>query len=438
MFARIWQAGLLATLLATGTVAQAQSLIRDAEIEQTLRLIADPVLRAAGLGTSRVNLYIVNNRELNAFVAGGDNIFLHSGLLAKLDGVAEIQAVIAHEAAHITGGHLARRNLKLRSTNTAAGIGALLAVLAAVGGSGEAAVAIGSGSQEALRRNLLAHSRAEEASADQAGLNYMVGASADVQAMLRVLKLFRGQELLSNNRMDPYVRTHPLWSDRFRLLEDRIASAPKGKPPSDTLKYWHARMVAKFDAFQLPPARILKNTKGNGEIATLSRAIAYHRLPNTKKSEAAVNALVKARPKDPFYWDLKGQFAIENGKAADAIRAYRQAVSLAPKSPLLLAGLGRALVAEGSNAAVREALSVLETSNRLDRANAQVLRDLGRAYAMTGQKGRASLATAERFALQTRFKDAEIHAKRAAGVLPEGTPAWRRAQDILKMAARMK
>lgn len=417
-------------------IAAAQSLIRDAEIENTLKEIAGPVLRAAGLGTSSVNIYIVNSPELNAFVAGGNNIFLNTGLIRRLDTIDQLQAVIAHETGHITGGHLARRNQAMRSAKGAVLIGLLASAAAAASGEGDLAAGLGTLTTEAARRNLLAHTRSEEGSADQASVRYMVGAGADPRAALEVMQIFRGQEILSNSRQDPYVRSHPIWSQRITLLEERVANAPRGKPRSSGEEYRHRRMVAKFDGFIDNPSRVLKDYNGNGELDVLARAVAYHRLPNVKKSLESINALLKARPNDPFYHELKGQFLIEGGKATEAVGSYRKAVALAPGEPLILAGLGRALVATGTPGAMREAVGILEKSNRLDPANARALQDLGRAYAATGNPGQASLVTAERYALSGRFRDAEIHATRASKLLPNGSPGWRRAQDILVVAKR--
>ncbi|MEO0913107.1 MAG: M48 family metalloprotease, partial [Pseudomonadota bacterium] len=328
-----------------------------------------------------------------------------------------------------------RRNEKLRQTRGIAGIGLLLSVAAAAAGGGRGAIAAGAISQEAALRDFLAHTRAEEASADQAGLRYMVGAGADPEAMLEVMKLFVGQEFLSTSRADPYVRTHPLWRDRIRYLEDRVASAPRGKGTDPADAYWHARMVAKFNGFIGNPDRTLRQYRDDKtEAGALARAVAYHQRPNIRRAMAQVDALIRARPNDPFYWELKGQFLLENGDAAASIRAYRQAVALAPSEALILGGLGRALVALDQPGATREALAILEKSRSLVVANARTLRDLAIAYARSGQNGRASLATAERFALQGRLRDASVHARRAAAQLPEGSVGWRQAQDILLAA----
>ncbi|MFQ5622101.1 MAG: M48 family metalloprotease [Paracoccaceae bacterium] len=420
--------------------AAAKSLIRDAEIEATLRRIAAPIFRAAGLGRNSVKIYIINDRDMNAFVAGGRNLFINSGMLQRLKTPQEIQAVIAHEVGHITGGHLARTAELSRGLSGAAAIGMLLAGAAAASGNGQAATAIALSTQNAAQRGFLAHSRAQEAAADQASVRYMVGAGSDPQAILDVLSIFRGQEALRAGRMDPYAQTHPLFSRRYSLLEEAVGNSPVGKPTSPELAQAHARMVAKFEGFQRTPGRVLSETPktDTGEIATLRRAIAWHRLADRKKAAAAMARLLRLSPEDPYYHELHGQFLLENGQARAAVAAYRRATDLAPDEALLQAGLGRALLAVNSPAADRQALKVLQSARRSDGADARMLRDLALAYARAGRPADASLITAERYMLLARFTDAALHAKRAAGQFSEGSAGWLRAQDILRDARRAR
>jgi predicted Zn-dependent protease len=433
-----------AVILSLGLLAAAPawavSLVRDAEIERTLEKIAHPLLRAAGLNPASVNIYIVNDRELNAFVAGGQNIFIHTGLLMRLESIEQLQAVLAHEIGHITGGHLTRRDEALRGARGVSALGMLGAIAAAVGGSPEAGLAIASGTQQAALRSALAHSRGEESNADQASLRYMVGAGSDPGAILEVLRLFRGQEVLMSYRQDPYARTHPLWTERITLLEDRISTLPKGQGPGAADKYWHARMVAKLNAFLLSPSQTLSRTTSSdeSEIAVLTRAIANHRLPNVRQAVANVDALVRARPEDAYYHELRGQILLESAQAAAAVQSYRRAAQLAPGEPLILAGLGRALLNTDDPSGLTEAKEVLTSSANIDSGNPGVWRDLALAHARLGNEGQAALATAERQSLEGRFDDASRSAERAAALLPRGSPGWQQAQDLISMARRAR
>jgi predicted Zn-dependent protease len=409
----------LALALAAGPAA-ALSLIRDAEIEHTLQKIAWPLFRTAGLNPATVHIYVVQDREPNAFVAGGQNIFINTGMLTQVDNIDQLRAVVAHELGHITGGHLARRDQGLEGARGIAAIGMLGAAAAAVGGSPQAGIAIAAGSSQVAQRSALAYSRTEEASADQAGLRYLPASGSDPQAMLDVLSHFRGQEALLGRYADPYAQSHPLWSERIALIEDRVAKMPKGRPPDPDDAYWHARMVAKLGAFLDSPAQTFRHypTSDTSEAADLARAIAWHRRPDPAKASAAIDALIAARPDDAYYLDLKGQFLLESGNAAQAADAYRRAVELAPKEPLILGGLGRALLNMNDDGVTAEARDALARSVAADRANPAVLRDLALAEARLGNEGAAALATAERFTLEGRFRDAERNAARAAALLP--------------------
>jgi len=431
---QIARAFLIGFLMMSGP-ATAQAIIRDAEIEQALRRIAAPILQAAGLPAS-MRIIVVDDRSLNAFIVDSRTIFVHSGLIMRLEGPAELQAVIAHEAAHIANGHYTRRAANIGQANTVARLGLLLGLAAAVASDNPGAgVGVAVGTAISAQRVLFAHTRAEEASADAAGLRYMIAAGTDPAAMLDVLDLFRGQEALSAPRQDPYLRTHPLTRDRLRSIRALAAGAPAPAPDATTL-YWYQRMAAKLSAFQNAPARTLRRVgrDDRSEIARLSRAIAYHRQPDTARAMAEIDALVQMRPGDPYYQELRGQILFESRNYGAAVQAYRRAVALAPRDALILAGYGRALLAADTAAGNRAALDVLTQARARDPFDPRMLRDLALAHARLGQSGLAATATAERYALLGRFDDAQSLATRAMGLLPRGSPGWLRAQDVHDVA----
>ena len=419
----------------TGQALARGGLIRDAEIEATMKRLAYPMLRAAGINPGTVNIYILDDPEPNAFVAGGPNLFINTGLVTRLKTVDQLKAVIAHEIGHMAGGHVTRRDQALGGAKGIAAIGMAGAIAATMAGSPGAGMAIAAGTGNAAYRSALAYSRSEEAAADQAGLRYMVSAGGDPEAILEVLRLFRGQEALLSSSQDAYAQTHPLWSERIMLLESRVAEQKPAPPPDPAEVYWHGRMVAKFKGFIQSPGQVLRAypTSDGSEEATLARAVAYHREPSLKRALAQVDALIAAHPDDPYYHELRGQFLLEAGQAQAAAASYARAVALAPKEPLILGGYGRALLNAGQP---QEAVVTLRKSATMDKANPEVLRDLALAEAQLGNEGAAALATAERFLLAGRFEDALRQAARAEQLLPRGSPGWRRAEDAITMAQR--
>jgi len=434
---------LTATLAATlAPPARALSLLRDPDIEYALKQLAMPVLKAAGLSPSRITILIIDDRSLNAFVADQNHIFIHSGLLLKMKSAAMLQSVLAHEMGHITNGHLLRRPIAARNARTAAGLGAILAGAAAVaaGGGGNAVAGAALGAQSTAIQLFFAHTRAEENAADNSGIRFLANAGIDPQAAVEVMDIFRGQEALPLSRQDAFARTHPLSSDRYRVLQ-RLATGYKGRArPHPDADYWFARAKGKLSAFQRSPKWTLNRAgeSGYADVKLMRQAVAWHRQSKTSKALKAINQAIAMRPSDPYLLELKGQILIESRQFKAATATYARAVKLAPNNPLILGSYGHALLTQGH---IKTAQQVLEKSRSHDRQDTRVVRDLAQAYAKLGNRGMASLLTAERYAMIGRLKDAGIHAKRASDLLPRGSSAWQRAQDVLfaaKAAAKTK
>ena len=411
-------------------IAQAAGLLRDSDIEEGLSQLAAPVLIAAGLSPVSTKILVVNDDRLNAFVIDRRHIFLHSGLILRSKTPEMLQSVIAHEAAHIANGHIARRRQALQLTRNAANFGTALAVaVGAASGSGQAATGIALGIRGSATRKFLSHSRAEESSADQSALGYMVRSGINPMGMVDTLYMFVGQENLIVGRQDPYVRSHPLTRDRMRSVET-MAMAHDDLPSDPGMVYWHARVVGKLSAFQRAPSWTLGRVKDSHseDIKHMHSAIAHGRAGQLNLAIQAIDRAIAQRPNDPFYQDLKAELYMRNRAFFQSARAYKKAHDMRPKDAIILAGYGRALLADGQ---FSQALDILERARVRDFRNSALLRDLGVAYSKLGKNAMASLVTAERYALQGRIKDAKVHANRAAAGLPVGSPSWQRAQDVV-------
>ncbi|MBT0956424.1 M48 family metalloprotease [Alphaproteobacteria bacterium KMM 3653] len=415
--------------------ASAQTILRDAEAERALHELARPVIVQSGLSPSRIRILIIKDESLNAFVLNSQTIFIHSGLLLRMKRPEQLQAVIAHELAHIANGHLTRRPINFRNARNAALVGLALSAAVATR-SPEGALGLAAGSQSTAQRVLLGHNRAEESSADQAGVRYLARAGIDPTAMIEVMELFSGQEALSASRVDPYVLTHPLSRERIRGLRGFAAAYTKATPTSKESIYWFGRVQGKLSAFLRSPKWTLRKVKASdtSDSALVRKALAHHKNSNAKKALGAVNQLLAKRPNDAYAHELKGQILLESRQFGPAVQSYARASALAPNQPLILAGYGRALLATKSSANTQKALGVLSKARDRDNLNPALLRDLAQAYAQTGQPGLASVTTAERYATLGQLKTAGTHAKRASGLLPRGSAPWRRAQDILAAA----
>jgi predicted Zn-dependent protease len=415
--------------------ARAIELLRDADVEYGLTQLAAPILRAAGLSPARIKILVVNDGGLNAFVVSNDVIFVNHGLINRATSAEMLQAVLAHEAAHIANGHITRRMVNYGNARTITGLGLALAAVAAAAGGGEGAVGLAIGAQSSAQRAFLKHTRAEEASADQSGVRFMRAAGADPRGFLEIMQLFHGQDVLAERRQDPYVRSHPLSRDRLRAMEAYVAAYGTDVGPNPTAAYWFARVKGKISAHTRAPKWTLRRTGESGykDVGYLREAVAEARQSRTKQALRAIDNAIAVRPTDPFFHTAKGDILMDTRQFQAAVSAYGRAVKLAPRDALVLAGYGRALLATGN---ITSARTTLEQARSIDFRDGIMLRDLSVAYAKSGQTGMAALVTAERYALSGRMEDAGIHAKRASALLDTGSGPWQRAQDVLIASER--
>lgn len=418
--------------------ADARSYITDTEIELYIRKLATPVFQSAGLSPSAIDLYFINDDTLNAFVAGGQNIFFHTGLLMATETPEQLLGVIAHETGHIAGGHLARSGEILRNASQNALLGIILGAGAALAtGRGDAATAIIQGSQAAVQGSLLQYSRAQESSADQAGIRFLESNHESSRGMLEFLSTLSGQELLSGRSRSPYASTHPLTRDRIAFVEEQVKNSRYSdeKLPED-LQQKHRRMVAKLHGFIRSPARTFKaypDTDTSVE-ARYARAVATYRLPDAEKAVSLVDDLLVDYPGDPYFYELKGQIQFEDAKPAEAEVAYRKAHEALPDAPRIELELSRVLLALDTPEKDQEAQTHLEHVVQLIPNSTFAWRQLAIAYGRNGEHGMSALALAEEAFRAGQEHDAALQANRAKQKLKPHTEAWLRASDIEELS----
>ncbi len=410
-------------------------LVRDAEIEETLRLFADPVFQAARLAPESIRLHLVNSDQVNAFVSGGMRIFLYTGLLRISESPGQVIGVLAHETGHISGGHLARLKDEVESRTTQAILSTALGAAAGIAlGDPRVAQAVISGGATLAERGLLRHSRTEESAADQAALQYLDRSQISSRGLAEFLGILEARESIAGGVQDIYRRTHPLTEDRIRTVRDHAGRSPwTDKALPEDFYRRHARMVAKLDGFLAPPEETLAryDASDKGVAARYARAIAYYRIPELDNALALIDGLIAEAPQDPYFHELRGQMLFENGRAAEALAAYREAVRLAPHAGLIRIELGRAAIDAGAREALAEAVRNLREVVRRSPRSARAWYWLGIAEGRSGRPEFADLALAEHALLIGDVGRATSLAGRAVRRLPENSADWHRAQDIL-------
>jgi predicted Zn-dependent protease len=424
----------LAPVADAGAQSRGASLIRDAEIEATLRAYADPIFAAAGLDTSAVQVHIINDKRINAFVSNGMQIFIHTGLLMEAETPNQVIGVLAHETGHITGGHLARQKEELENRTIEAIIGILAGVAIGVAsGSSEAGVGAATLGQSIAIRNLLQYTQAQEGAADQAAFSLLQATHQSPQGMVDFFRMLSRQEALSAINQDPYMRTHPLTSSRVDSAEAALRASPyaDAKDPPELVER-HERMLAKLIGYLEPLSRVMTKypQKDQSVPARYARAIALFRVSRTDEAIAAMDSLLAEAPNDPFFIEQKAQILYDRGRLAEALPLYRQALDLAPGEPLIRMELAEAQVGLEDPALLEPAIANLNEVVRVEPKNARAFHLLATAYGRSGDAPMADLAQAEEFLARGKWKEARQFAERAQQGLKEGSPGWLKAQDI--------
>ncbi len=431
----------LCALLLPGleTGVQAQSVLRDAETEAFFRDISREMLIGAELDPKNVQIILIGDPSINAFVTGGQNIFIHSGLIAAADNVNELQGVIAHEIGHIAGGHNVRFN---EGAGPATNISLLSLVGAAAliaAGAGEAGLAVLGLGTAAAQGKFLSFTRDQESRADQAGAVYLSKAGLSGKGSIAFFQKLLGQEFrLAIKQENEYARTHPLSGTRIANLENVYERDPAWlRPPDPRLNARFLRIKGKLIGFVAEPARVLQLYPATDQSvpAHYARAYAWHRSAYAEQAAIEADALLRTAPDDPYFLELKGQILLENGKIAEAVPVLRDAVARAPNEPLIMTLLGHALISTEDKADFAEAEPLLKRAIARDRENPFAWYQLGVIYDRKGDAPRAALAAAERYSLESNPRGAAANARVALAGLRRGTPDWIRAEDISLVAA---
>lgn len=427
----------LALLAVTLRPAAAQEILRDAETEQLFKELARPMIQAAGLDPKNVDIVLIQDKDINAFVATGQTVYINSGLVTAAANANQLQGVIAHELGHIAGGHAINTGGQQVASRISI-LSLLLAGAAIAAGATEAGVGILQAGQQAAMGKYLAFSRNQESTADAAATRYLNMAGVSGKGLLDFFKTLENQEYrLAIPQDDAYAYTHPLTQDRIQTLTQALQSSPAwGKPTDPKLEARFQRVKAKLYGFVEDPPIVLRKYPDTDHTvpAHYARAYAYHRSGYPDQANAEADALLQAEPHDPYFLELKGQILLEGGKPAEALPYLRQAVAVAPDQPLIAGTLGHALIATEDKANIKEAETVLRNALDRDNDNPFAWYTLGIAYENDGDEPRAALATAERYNLEGDNKLALPQAVIAMRGLPQGSRDWLRAQDILMVS----
>jgi len=439
---------LAASAAAAPAAAQGIPLIRDTEVENLLKDYSRPIFKAAGLG-SHITMRIVRHESFNAFVIDGLNVFMNTGTILQAKTPNEVIGVIAHETGHITGGHMAALRTRVARDQTKALLLMVLGIGLMVGGAvsgGDSARDVGGagggvmmGGQEMIMRSMLSERRAQESAADQAGVRFLEATRQSGRGMLETFENFAQQEYVSATHQDTFVRSHPVAADRIARLRDLVTKSPYAdQKDSPALQLRHDMARAKISGYLEGRPTVLNRypASDNSLPARYARAIARNCSGKCDQSMGEVDALIKEKPDNPYFWEIKGSFYYWSGKHREAIPSLRKALQLAGgNESLIQVELAQAMMATEDASLLDEAMSLLRRAILTDPTHAPAHHQLATVFYRKGLYPQADLAAAQGHFEEGNVKQAQTFAGRALAKLQRGTPEWLRAEDITKYKA---
>ncbi len=422
-----------------GAQAQQVSLIRDAETEALIADYTAPIFKAAGVASNNIKVHLINDTSFNAFVIDGRNMFINTGAILQSDTPNQLIGVIAHETGHITGGHITALRQQIARMETAALMLQVLSLDAMVGGAfsgngsaSEGGAAMMLGGQQIIMRSILSYRRAQESSADQAGVDYLNKSHQSPAGMLKTFRYFADQSVGITN-IDPYIQTHPVPRERIAQLEAIAQRSPyfdQKDPPQLQLRHDLVRAKIAAYTYENNPQRVLRQYPGDDLPARYARAIVKFHAGGYAAAAPVLAELIAAMPQNPWFYELKATFLMESGNAKDAVEPFRKAVALAPRSGFMRIELAQAMLESGSGSA-DEALKLLRAALIDEDQSYLGYRLESQAYAKLKRFPEADLAAALASFHQGDVKSAKALAERAKNGLAPGSPGWVKAEDIM-------
>jgi len=330
--------------------ANGATLINDTEIEKQITEIIKPVANAADISEKRLKVYIVNDDDFNAFVRGGEDIFVYTGLLKQIKNPNALRAVIAHELGHTIGGHMVQMSQRMHDEMVrtmviqALGVGLMVA-----GGNPTAGVGVMAGATGIAQQSMLSFSRDEERMADDMAVDLMVKANQNPNGLIEVFEQMRDMHGAIESKVNPNRVNHPLTSERINNAKTKISklkkipTKPADKIVTENANYeiLRAKLIGYLDKDKNVITKYPYSNKSDAAI--YARAIANMRGGDLKTAKTGTQTLIKRNPNNPYYYELLGDIEYQFGAYDDSVVAYEKSLKLSKNAPQIETALALVL-----------------------------------------------------------------------------------------------
>lgn len=414
--------------------ANAVTLINDTEIEREITEIISPIADAAKISKDRLKIYIVRDDSFNAFVRGGEDIFVYTGLLKQIKNPNALRAVVAHELGHTIGGHMVQISQRIHDEMVrtmiiqALGVGLMVA-----GGNPTAGVGVMAGATGIAQQSMLSFSRDEERMADDMAVDLMVKANQNPNGLIDVFKQMRDMNGEFETRVNPNRINHPLTSERINNTKNKISklknvpTKTKAETTRENTDYeiLRAKLVGYLDIDKNVITKYPYSDKSDAAI--YARAIANMRSGNLDTAKTGTQTLIKRKPKNPYFYELLGDIEYQYGAYDDSIKAYEQSLKLTKDAPQIETALALVLSERNKPEDKSRAIELCK--------HVILIEPTPLAYwilARVTDGGESDWAMAEFYNMNGDSKNAKKYAKLAQKKSAKNSPEHIKSGDILK------
>ena len=345
--------------------------VEDPEVELYVDGMGRRILEAVGNIRYPYRFFVIQDDSMNAFAVPGGSIFLHSGLIQRVETSDELASVIAHEIVHINARHFASLSSSSDATMLVGVLGVFLAPVL-----GPAALA---GPAVAMTRQL-EFSRQMEEQADNLGVGYLARAGYDPQAAVDFMNRLYRERILNPVGRPRYLLTHPLTDKRIDNLEASIRvlglKRPRFRGVDEIQRVKLVIELRKDPEAVVERLRKARDKRPQSAMATYSLGIGYAAtgrwirardlleraarsepaIPNVDrdlgrvyihtqefaKAHAAFERILKRKPDDPVTHLYRGQLFEKESRFKQAVRSYLRVRQFAPSWPEGARRLGHA------------------------------------------------------------------------------------------------
>lgn len=409
--------------------AWAISVINDTEVEKYLYKIITPVAVAAGIPENRLKINIVNDDDFNAFVNGGTDVYIYTGLLTRIKNPNALQAVVAHELGHMVGGHItqlsARMEAEMKRTLMiqALGIGLMVA-----GGNPSLGAGVLAGAGGVAQQSLLSFSRDEERIADELAVKLLTDANINPNGLITVFEQMQEMSGAAEAKMNKNKTNHPLTAERLKNAREKIKTVKNDGKYKNYSNEEYEMVRAKLIGYLYPERQILdkypyRNTEKN---AVYARTIGNMREGALDSARMGVETLIKDSPKNPYFYELLGDIEYQMGHYDASASAYEKALDLEPNAPQIQTALALVLAERNKPGDTERGIELCKTALLAEKT------PLGYwVLAKLYDDGREYWALAEFYNMTGDTKTARKFAKRAQQKLDKDSPEYIKSGDIL-------